>query len=347
MDDGTAHNDSAIGLFGVVELDDLDDPIAAAAAAAAHTRSTTDAASGHKSLHANGAGVDLDSLRELASSVGDEISTYRPSASNSKSALDRRAIPTTIPSRRGQSGMGTRVSSVIRHGGSAQRSGTSGEGRYRGGLSHSASRDHNDRLTVRAPALSNGHRQRTKPSTSSSNHMNTATSTSVSSDGPVIVRVAANICGDREMFRSVVDACDVLANGNGALTFTSPNAHLVFCGNAVGMGNADMTVAKALLRLKKNFPDRVHLLAGGMDVVALRCASELAEGETGAKTDVYWKSDCVSYRDFIQVQFCSCGCVENLGCVHLYGKMGVSLPLLFLTLCVDECARGTNHSDDI
>eukprot|EP00041_Stephanoeca_diplocostata_P014396 m.261033 g.261033 ORF g.261033 m.261033 type:complete len:862 (+) comp19686_c0_seq2:271-2856(+) len=286
-----AQDDSAAGLFGVVDLEDIDDPIAAATT----RRGTADV---HNSSHTHGSGIDLESLRKFASSVGDEISTYRPSATSSKSALDRRTIPATVSHGRGQSVAGTPVE---RHGTSAQRS----EGRYRGGIARSTSRNRSTGAHHDAPTI--GQQQQENPVGRSDVHFTTDRT-----DGGNVkpramgdateVHVMANVCGDRDVFSTAVGACDALVWHNGTLMLSSPSTQLVFCGNAVGMGNADMTVAKALLQLKKQFPDRVHLLAGGMDVVALRCTSELAEGETGAKTDVYWKSDCMTYKDFLKVR---------------------------------------------
>ena len=43
-----------------------------------------------------------------------------------------------------------------------------------------------------------------------------------------------------------------------------------------------------LVQLKRDYPDRVFLIAGNRDINKLRLGSELAPGRTGASTDVYW-----------------------------------------------------------
>lgn len=72
-------------------------------------------------------------------------------------------------------------------------------------------------------------------------------------------------------------------------------ALFVFGGDAVDKGPGDIRVTKALVGLKRRYPERVFLLAGNRDVNKLRLAAELAEGEL---PDV----DPVPYLDAISWQ---------------------------------------------
>ena len=51
----------------------------------------------------------------------------------------------------------------------------------------------------------------------------------------------------------------------------------VFGGDAVDKGNGDIRFVRAMLRLKKRYPDRVHLIVGNRDCNKLRFGTELTK----------------------------------------------------------------------
>jgi len=69
----------------------------------------------------------------------------------------------------------------------------------------------------------------------------------------------------------------------------------VFGGDAVDKGNGDIRFVRAMLRLKKRYPDRVHLIVGNRDCNKLRFGTELTKEALRDAIDdrsfPYWLSD--------------------------------------------------------
>ena len=86
---------------------------------------------------------------------------------------------------------------------------------------------------------------------------------------------------------------------NGTLTLRE-NTGFIFGGDTVDKGNGDIRVVKDLLQLKKDYPDRVHLLIGNRDANKLRFSSELAAED--ALGIPYWVAEekRVSLEKFLE-----------------------------------------------
>ena len=69
----------------------------------------------------------------------------------------------------------------------------------------------------------------------------------------------------------------------------------MFGGDAVDKGNGDIRFVRAMLRLKKRYPDRVHLIVGNRDCNKLRFGTELTKEALRDAIDdrsfPYWLSD--------------------------------------------------------
>mmetsp|Transcript_5981 Transcript_5981/g.8457 ORF Transcript_5981/g.8457 Transcript_5981/m.8457 type:complete len:568 (+) Transcript_5981:250-1953(+) len=68
----------------------------------------------------------------------------------------------------------------------------------------------------------------------------------------------------------------------------APNTMLVHGGDSPDKGPGDIRVVKALLQLKRKYPDRVFLICGNRDINKLRFMSELHDTEVNTSTDIYW-----------------------------------------------------------
>jgi hypothetical protein len=69
----------------------------------------------------------------------------------------------------------------------------------------------------------------------------------------------------------------------------------VFGGDAVDKGNGDIRFLRAMLRLKKRYPNRVHLIVGNRDCNKLRFGTELTKEALRDALDdrsfPYWLSE--------------------------------------------------------
>ncbi|KAL1503822.1 hypothetical protein AB1Y20_012289 [Prymnesium parvum] len=63
------------------------------------------------------------------------------------------------------------------------------------------------------------------------------------------------------------------------LELTHANAHFVYGGDVVDRGDGNRRLLERLVRLKQDFPSRVHLLAGNRDLNKLRFSSELSDAD--------------------------------------------------------------------
>jgi hypothetical protein len=110
-----------------------------------------------------------------------------------------------------------------------------------------------------------------------------------------------DIEGNWQYFNELVDASAIVnrtSSGNGYEL--APNTLFVHGGDTVDKGPGDIRIVKALTSLKKQYPDRVFLILGNRDVNKLRFSSELAEGETGSATDVYWDKKHMPYDAWLK-----------------------------------------------
>lgn len=122
-----------------------------------------------------------------------------------------------------------------------------------------------------------------------------------------------DIEGNWEYFSSLVDRSSVVHLDSGSNNLSlAPNSILVHGGDAPDKFPGDIRVVKALVRLKREHPDRVFLLCGNRDLNKLRLASELAEGETGEGTDIYWDKSTVPYQEYIEQKGLASGSVSTL-----------------------------------
>ena len=64
-----------------------------------------------------------------------------------------------------------------------------------------------------------------------------------------------------------------------------PNTHFVYGGDSVDKGPGDIRLCRALVNLKKRYPDNVHLLVGNRDLNKLRFSSELSDDDMRRPVD--------------------------------------------------------------
>jgi len=107
------------------------------------------------------------------------------------------------------------------------------------------------------------------------------------------------------------DDCVLLSTvkeGNKGIKFKRlvlrPNTHFVYGGDTVDKGPGDIRLVRALVSLKKRYPDRVHLLVGNRDLNKLRLPSELSESDM--KRDIkdiskpFWDRGAKSLKEYLE-----------------------------------------------
>lgn len=83
---------------------------------------------------------------------------------------------------------------------------------------------------------------------------------------------------------------DTVIKGGGGrviqrLALRGNNTHFVYGGDAVDKGPRDIRLVRALVNLKRRYPDRVHLLVGNRDLNKLRLPSELSVADMNRDID--------------------------------------------------------------
>lgn len=123
----------------------------------------------------------------------------------------------------------------------------------------------------------------------------------------------SDIEGNWDYFSSLVSRSSVVEfSPDDGKILLAPDSIFVHGGDAPDKGPGDIRVVKALSRLKRDYPDRVFLICGNRDTNKLRFSSELADGETGESTDIYWDTNAVKYRDFIERESIADGPISSL-----------------------------------
>lgn len=85
-----------------------------------------------------------------------------------------------------------------------------------------------------------------------------------------------------------------------------PNTHFIYGGDAVDKGPGDIRLCRALVDLKKKYPDRVHLLVGNRDLNKLRFSSELSDKDMERPIEdikrPFWDPKAKSYKEHLEEQ---------------------------------------------
>ena len=83
-----------------------------------------------------------------------------------------------------------------------------------------------------------------------------------------------------------------------------PNTHFIYGGDSVDKGPGDIRLCRALVGLKKRYPDRVHLLVGNRDLNKLRFSSELSDEDMCRPIDhikrPFWDRKAKSYEEHLE-----------------------------------------------
>ena len=99
-----------------------------------------------------------------------------------------------------------------------------------------------------------------------------------------------------------------LAKNDFGITFQRlklrPNTYFVYGGDSVDKGPGDIRLCRALVGLKKRYPDRVHLLVGNRDLNKLRFSSELSDEDMNRPIEVierpFWDPKANSYKEHLE-----------------------------------------------
>ena len=87
-----------------------------------------------------------------------------------------------------------------------------------------------------------------------------------------------------------------------------PNTYFIYGGDSVDKGPGDIRFTRALVDLKKRYPNRVHLLVGNRDLNKLRFQTELGDYEMSLPLDEikkpFWDRNALSYREYLEKQSC-------------------------------------------
>eukprot|EP00577_Skeletonema_sp_RCC1716_P006697 CAMPEP_0113386512 /NCGR_PEP_ID=MMETSP0013_2-20120614/8050_1 /TAXON_ID=2843 ORGANISM="Skeletonema costatum, Strain 1716" /NCGR_SAMPLE_ID=MMETSP0013_2 /ASSEMBLY_ACC=CAM_ASM_000158 /LENGTH=571 /DNA_ID=CAMNT_0000269361 /DNA_START=278 /DNA_END=1993 /DNA_ORIENTATION=- /assembly_acc=CAM_ASM_000158 len=83
-----------------------------------------------------------------------------------------------------------------------------------------------------------------------------------------------------------------------------PNTHFVYGGDSVDKGPGDIRLCRALVDLKKQYPDHVHLLVGNRDLNKIRFSSELSDDDMERPIEdikrPFWDSNAKSYKEHLE-----------------------------------------------
>ena len=88
------------------------------------------------------------------------------------------------------------------------------------------------------------------------------------------------------------------------LTLRGNNTHFVYGGDTVDKGPGDIRLVRALVNLKRRYPDRVHLLVGNRDLNKLRLPSELSVDDMNRDIDdipgPFWDPSAKTLREHLE-----------------------------------------------
>jgi len=108
-------------------------------------------------------------------------------------------------------------------------------------------------------------------------------------DGPVKILYLTDVEGNWAYF------CNFVEVSKGILQFKESGYHFVFGGDTCDKGPGTLRCLRALLQLKKDYPDRVHLLIGNREANKLRftaeCTDEQVAGITPDSPAAYWVAE--------------------------------------------------------
>jgi len=83
-----------------------------------------------------------------------------------------------------------------------------------------------------------------------------------------------------------------------------PNTHFIYGGDSVDKGPGDIRLCRALVSLKKRYPDRVHLLVGNRDLNKLTFSSELSDADMNRPVEEikrpFWDPNAKSYQEHLE-----------------------------------------------
>merc|ERR1712137_562781 len=100
------------------------------------------------------------------------------------------------------------------------------------------------------------------------------------SKAPRVWSYISDIEGNLTYWNRFLSLSNLLERREDGTISLDASAGFIFGGDSVDKGNGDIRVVRDLLQLKKDYPDRVHLLVGNRDANKLRFASELVSAET-------------------------------------------------------------------
>jgi hypothetical protein len=88
------------------------------------------------------------------------------------------------------------------------------------------------------------------------------------------------------------------------LTLHGNNTHFVYGGDTVDKGPGDIRLVRALVSLKRRYPDRVHLLVGNRDLNKLRLPSELSVADMNRDIDdipgPFWDPSAKTLKEYLE-----------------------------------------------
>lgn len=120
------------------------------------------------------------------------------------------------------------------------------------------------------------------------------------SKGPRVYSYITDIEGNLNYWNRFLSLSKLLERRDDGTITLADSAGFIFGGDSVDKGDGDIRVVRDLLQLKKDYPDRVHLLVGNRDANKLRFASELVSAET--LSPPYWTpaDKRTNYEQFLE-----------------------------------------------
>jgi len=130
------------------------------------------------------------------------------------------------------------------------------------------------------------------------------------------VEFVTDIEGNWDYFSSIIGRSKILSfddNDHDMMRLVlAPNSIFVHGGDAPDKGPDDIRIVKALVQLKRDYPDRVFLICGNRDVNKLRLWPELEPGETGRTANIYWDPKHKTYPKYLEEKQLEEGSISTL-----------------------------------
>lgn len=132
------------------------------------------------------------------------------------------------------------------------------------------------------------------------------------------VGYASDVEGNLEYWNTYIKTSKVINKDQKGDIYLKDYCHFVYGGDVCDRGPGDLRVMADLVKLKENYPDRVHLILGNRDINKLRIPFSLHSSMLSAFPKVYWlKTEENVYNYKLNDKDCKLKWVNNIGIITI------------------------------